>query len=87
MILNASVTFSVVAPPPTSRKLRLAAEQLDCVHRRHRKTGTVDEAADIAVERDVREVEFRRFDFGGILSSRSRISTSSGDGRARSNRS
>ena len=46
---------------------RLAAEQLDGVHRRHREARAVHQAADVAVERDVRQVELRRFDFGRIL--------------------
>ena len=45
----------------------LAAVELDRVHRRHREAGAVHEAADVAVERDVREVELRRFDLGRIL--------------------
>ena len=63
MILNAAVTFSFEAPPPTSRKLAgLAAVQLDDVHRRHGEAGAVDHAADVAVELDVGEVVFRRLD-------------------------
>ena len=46
---------------------RLAAEQLDRVHRRHREPGAVDEAADVAVERDVREIELRRLDLRRVL--------------------
>ncbi|ABA49494.1 hypothetical protein BURPS1710b_0976 [Burkholderia pseudomallei 1710b] len=46
---------------------RLAAEQLDRIHRRHRQARAVHEAADVAVERDVREVELRRFDFSRIF--------------------
>ena len=60
MILKAAVTFSFVAPPPTSRKLAgLAAIELDDVHGRHGEAGAVHHAADIAVERDVGEIEFR----------------------------
>ena len=46
---------------------RLAAEELDRVHRRHRQPGAVDEAADVAVELDVAEVELARLDLGRIL--------------------
>ena len=68
MILNASVTFSAVAPPPTSRKLAgSAAVQLDRVHGRHRQAGAVDQAADVAVERDIGQVELRRLDLGRIF--------------------
>jgi hypothetical protein len=49
--LEAAVTRSLVAPPPTSRKLAgLAAVELDDVHGRHGQAGAVDHAADIAVE-------------------------------------
>ncbi len=37
---------------------RLAAVVLDDVHRRHRQAGAVHHAADVAVERDVGEVDF-----------------------------
>ena len=46
---------------------RLAARQLDDVHRRHGEAGAVDHAADVAVEADVVERELRRFDFERIL--------------------
>ena len=46
---------------------RLGAIELDDVHRRHGKAGAVDHAADIAVERDIGEVELRGFDFLGVL--------------------
>ena len=45
----------------------LGAEQLDGVHGRHREPGAVHEAADVAVERDVRKIELRRLDLGGVL--------------------
>ena len=68
MILNAAVTFSVVAPPPTSRKFAGAMPvELDDVHRRHREAGAVHHAADLAVERDVVEVVFRGLDFLLVL--------------------
>jgi hypothetical protein len=68
MILNAAVTFSFEAPPPTSQKLAgLGAVQLDDVHRRHGEAGAVDHAADIAVELDVGEVVLRRLDLHRIL--------------------
>ena len=79
MILNASVTFSAVAPPPTSRKLAgLAAVELDDVHRRHREAGAVHQAADVAVERDVARSYFDASTSAGSSSSRSRIATMSG---------
>src|SRR5690606_18091032 len=46
---------------------RLAAEQLDRVHRRHREARAVDQAADVAVELDVGEVELRRLDLGRVF--------------------
>ena len=58
MILNAAVTFSGVAEPPTSRKLAGAAVELDDVHGRHGQAGAVHHAADLAVERDVVEIDF-----------------------------
>ena len=45
----------------------LAAVELDHIHRRHRESGAVDETADVAVERDVREVEFRGLDLGRVF--------------------
>src|SRR5438067_3015574 len=41
--------------------------EFDRVHGRHGEPGAVDQAADVAVERDVREIELRRLDFGGIF--------------------
>ena len=68
MILNAAVTFSLVAPPPTSRKFAgLFAVELDDVHRRHGEAGAVDHAADGAVERDVVEVVLGGLDLLGVL--------------------
>ena len=68
MILNAAVTFSLVAPPPTSRKFAGAlAVELDDVHRRHGEAGAVDHAADGAVERDVVEVVLRGLDLLVVL--------------------
>ena len=46
---------------------RLAARQLDDVHRRHRQAGAVDHAADRAVELDVVERELRRLDLERIF--------------------
>ena len=46
---------------------RLAAEQLDGVHGGHGQAGAVHQAADVAVQRDVSQVEFRCFDFGRIF--------------------
>ena len=46
---------------------RLAAGQLDDVHRRHGQAGAVDHAADRAVEADVVQRELRRLDLERIL--------------------
>ena len=46
---------------------RLAAEQLDGVHGRHRQAGAVDQAADVAVELDVGEVELAGLDLGRVF--------------------
>src|SRR5690606_9024404 len=45
----------------------LAAEQLDGVHGGHGQTGAVDQAADVAVELDVGQVELRGLDLGRIF--------------------
>ena len=44
-----------------------AAVELDRVHRRHREARAVHEAADVAVELDVVQVELRGLDLRGIL--------------------
>ena len=77
MILNALVTCSWSAPPPTSRKFAglAAVEVLDDVHRRHRQAGAVDQAADVAVERDVGEARASSLRARGSSSSRSRSSS------------
>ena len=49
---------------------RLAARQLDDVHRRHRQAGAVDHAADRAIELDVVQGELRRLDLERILLAR-----------------
>src|SRR6185369_6510575 len=46
---------------------RRGAEQLDGVHGRHGQAGAVDQAADVAVQGDVGQVELGSFDLGGIL--------------------
>src|SRR5690606_36595655 len=46
---------------------RLAAVQLDDIHRRHGETCAVHHAADIAIELDVAEIVLRRFPLGRIL--------------------
>ena len=57
-----------MAPPPTSRKFAgIAPRQLDDVHRRHRQSGAVDHAADVAIEPDVVERELRGFDFERVF--------------------
>ncbi len=68
MILNAAVTFSLEAPPPTSRKLAGNMPlQLDDVHRRHGEAGAVDHAANVAVELDVGEVVLARLQLRGVF--------------------
>ena len=67
---------------------RLAARQLDDVHRRHRQAGAVDHAADVAVEPDVVERELRRLDLERILlADVAQILADPGDDRARCRRS
>ena len=67
---------------------RLAARQLDDVHRRHRQAGAVDHAADVAVEADVVERELRRLDLERVLFARGRAARGCrGGGRARCRRS
>ena len=46
---------------------RLGAVELDDVHRRHGEAGAVDHAADIAVERDIGEIELRGLDLLRVL--------------------
>src|SRR6201985_2248813 len=46
---------------------RANAVELDDVHGRHRETGAVHHAADIAVQRHIIEVVFRRLDFLGVF--------------------
>jgi hypothetical protein len=46
---------------------RLGAEQLDRVHGGHGQTGAVHQAADVAVERDVGEVELGGLDLVGVF--------------------
>ena len=61
---NAFLTCSADAPPPTSRKfagLPPASLMMSIV--RHRQTGAVDHARDVAVELDVVEPELAGFDF------------------------
>ena len=54
MMRKASVTCSLVgAAADVEEVRRLAAVQLDDVHRAHRQAGAVDQAADVAVELDV----------------------------------
>ena len=68
MSLNAAVTRSLVAPPPTSRKFAGdAAVELDDVHRRHGEAGAVHHAADIAVELDVVELVLGGFELGRVF--------------------
>ena len=68
MILNAAVTFSLRGAAADVEEVgRARAVELDDVHRRHGEAGAVDHAADVAVERDVGEVVFRRLDLLGVL--------------------
>lgn len=54
MILNASVTRSLVAPPPTSEEVSwFAAVQFNDVHRTHRQTCAVNHTTDVTVQRNV----------------------------------
>ena len=46
---------------------RLAAVQLDQVHRAHRQAGAVDQAADVAVELDVAQARLAGADFGRLF--------------------
>src|SRR5205823_14030454 len=54
--------FRVGAATDVEEIRRLAARQLDDVHRRHREAGAVHHAADVAVEMDVVQRELRRLD-------------------------
>src|SRR5450432_488437 len=64
IILKALVTCSWLAPPPTSRKF---AGALDDVHRGHREARAVDEATDVAIERDVVEADLFGLNLDGIF--------------------
>ena len=46
---------------------RLAAIELDGVHGRHGQPRAIDQAADVAVQADVGQVEFAGFYFGGVF--------------------
>ena len=46
---------------------RLSAEQLDGVHRGHGQTGTVHQAANVAIQADVGQIELGSLDFGRIF--------------------
>jgi hypothetical protein len=46
---------------------RLGAKQLDGVHGGHGQTGAIDQAADVAVQADVGQVELRGLDFGRVF--------------------
>ena len=68
MILNAAVTFSLRRAAADVEEVgRILAVELDDVHRRHGEAGAVDHAADVAVERDIGEVVFRRLDLLLVL--------------------
>ena len=66
----------------------LAAVELDDVHRRHREPRAVHEAADVAVELDVVEIELRGLDLGRVfLVEVAQRDDARGGGRARCRRS
>ena len=68
MILKAAVTRSRVrAAADVEEVRRLPAVELDDVHGRHGEAGTVDHAADLAVELDVVEAVARRLELRGVL--------------------
>ena len=65
---NASVTCSTFGAAAHVQEVgRLAAVQLDEVHRAHRQPGAVDQAADIAVQLDVAQSRLAGSDFGRLL--------------------
>ena len=66
--MNAAVTFSFDGATADVEEVGGEfAVQLDDIHRSHGKAGTVDHAADIAVELNIGEVIFAGFDFGGVF--------------------
>ena len=73
MILNAAVTFSLRGAAADIEEVgRLAAIELDDVHRRHGEARAIDHAADLAIELDVGEVVLRGFDLRRDLLRRDR---------------
>ena len=65
---KASVTCSTFAPPPDVEKIgRLAAVQLDQVHRAHRQPRAVHQAADIAVQPHIAQAGLARLHLGRLL--------------------
>ena len=68
MILKPCSTVSRIGRAADVEEVgRHAAVQLDDVHGGHRETGTVDHAADIAVELDVVQIRLGGFNFGRIF--------------------
>ena len=66
--LNDFVTRSGDAPPPMSRKFAGSPPaKFDHIERRHRKSRTVDDAADVAVEADVGKSAIRRVGFARVF--------------------
>ena len=65
---KAFVTCSCVGAAADVEEVgRLAAVELDDVHRRHRQAGAVDQAADVAVELDVVEAELAGLDLERVF--------------------
>ena len=64
---SCSDLFFCCAATDIKEVCRVAAVMLDGIHCRHGQAGTVDETGDVAVETDVIEIVFRRFDFARIL--------------------
>jgi hypothetical protein len=78
MIEKASVTASSRRAAADVEEVGgLAAVELDDVHRRHGKARAVDEAADVAVEGDVRKAELAGLHLGGFSSVGSNIASMS----------
>jgi hypothetical protein len=75
---NASVTCSVFGAAADVQEVgRLAAVQLDDVHRAHRQPGAVDQAADVAVQFHVAQPRLPARTSAGSSSARSRNSARS----------
>ena len=65
--LNAAATFSLFAPPPTSKKFAGSPpHNFNNIHSRHRQPGTIDHTTDIADEEDAAEAEAAKYDLSYI---------------------